>query len=91
VVTLLDIALSTREDQEVIRNVCGGTPDLFTGQNPPSVSTHGFGAQSAEDVGATTWLRKADCGAQLSFGYLRQEPLLLSLRAIHPNRLAAGK
>ena len=38
------------EDQEVIRNVCGGTPDLFTGQNPPSVSTHGFGAQSAEDV-----------------------------------------
>ena len=90
-VTLLDIALRAREDQEVVRNVCGGTPDLFTGQNPPSIPAHRLGSQSAQNVGATAGLGEADRGTQLSFGYLRQEFLLLGLCAIHANRLAARK
>src|SRR3546814_16723490 len=88
---LLDVLISTRENQQTISDMSGRAPDLLAIDFPAAIDLFRCCTHAAQEVGSAGRLRKRDRGFKLPRGYERQIFLLLLFAAIDSNGIGSGK
>src|SRR3546814_6510272 len=86
---LLDVLISTRENQQTISDMSGRAPDLLAIDFPAAIDLFRCCTHAAQAVGPAGRLRKRDRGFKLPRGYERQIFLLLLFAALASNGLGS--